>query len=174
MIGWGVKKHGTPQRLISSGIVLALVTFFLVGAALAFVGYWPNARYTEEDIHRLVAHQLAYARIEKSKTGILKFDTRPDAFHFSDGRRSENSKIDFGADAKTFTMLVLPRGKIPFFPYNYFTAFPSFRADESGQIRMIMTQDENTICPPDAPVVSKVEESEIKNQQENLERFGVN
>jgi hypothetical protein len=172
MIEWGVAKHGKPQRLISAGVVLILVTTFLSGVALAFVGYWPRTRYIEKDISRFVAYQLAYARKEKNKNGFMKFDTRPDAFHFSFIRRSEGTKIDFSSDASTFTMLVPPAGKIPFFPYNHFTAFPTFRADESGQIRMIMTQDKNAICPPDAPVVSKVEESEIKNQEEYIERFG--
>ena len=50
----------------------------------------------------------------------------------------------------------------PFFPYNYFFTRPSYRADETGQIRMIYTHNKLERCPPEAPVVRIVSEDEIQ------------
>jgi hypothetical protein len=46
--------------------------------------------------------------------------------------------------------------RFPFFPYNYLLSQPSYRADETGQIRMIYVHNENKLCPENAPVVMNV------------------
>ena len=54
--------------------------------------------------------------------------------------------------------------RFPFFPYNYLTSQPSYRADETGQIRMAHVHKGDQICPADAPVVMKVSNEDIQKE----------
>lgn len=175
LIKWGIQQHGVPTRLIASGSLLALITCFLVGGAVAFLGYFPQgSKYEMERLKRFTAYQIALARRTKDQAGNPQFIYRPNNFETVNFLQSAGNTIDFAHDGKGFTILQLPKRKLPFFPYNFLTAYPSFRADQTGQIRMIMVNNENIICPSDAQVVSKVEESDIKNQDEKIEKFGIN
>jgi hypothetical protein len=53
---------------------------------------------------------------------------------------------------------------LPVFPYNYMTAVPSYRADETGQIRMIRAKRNGQLCPVDAPVIMKIEVQDLKKE----------
>ena len=50
------------------------------------------------------------------------------------------------------------------FPYNYLTAVPSYRADETGQIRMIRAKRKGQVCPTDAPVIMKIEVQDLQKK----------
>ena len=211
MIAWGFKslsrreipdylKKANPWRLIPAGTVLALVTVFLVGQALAFLDYWPPG---EGPLERFVAFELAYSRLEESRTGQARF-IRPSgeedlysflfknvflyvprypgeppsleicSFHFWGTHGSLPPHVEFGKDDQSFTIYVRPLAKFPFFPYDYLTSQPSFRADETGKIRMVMTHSNATLCPPDAPVVTQVTEAEIKEMMTEIEQGAKN
>lgn len=175
LIKWGIQQHGVPTRLIASGSLLTLITCFLVGGAIAFLGYFPQgSKYEMERLKTFTAYQIALARRTKDQAGNPQYIYRPNNFETVNFLQSAGNTIDFARDGKGFTILKLPKRKLPFFPYNYLTAYPSFRADQTGQIRMVMVNNENIICPPDAQVVSKVEESDIKKQEEIIEKFGIN
>ena len=66
------------------------------------------------------------------------------------------------------TVYMLPMGKMPFFPFNYLTSQPSYRADETGRIRMLRVHRRNHLCPEDAPVVMRVETEDIEDAFDNL------
>lgn len=172
MIGWGLRSGTTrvkPERLaeadrwrlIPAGVLLVVVTLFLMGMAVAFVGYWPSSRIFERELRRFVTYQLAYGNLEESRSGNVRFRRlTPDSDEFwrvffvlSSLRKSV--RIEYGADDKTFTVHVLPAA-FPFFPYNYLTSQPCYHADETGQIRMTYVHNRDERCAGDAPVVMRV------------------
>lgn len=187
MITWGFharsnredKEHlmdVTPWRLISAGIVLIPVTIFFIGQAIAFVGYWPmiGQKDREAGLKDFVTYKLAYARWEKTNTGKTFFhavqedDKKYNYKGFSPS--SSYVQIEYSEDGKHFTVYMLPHGHFPFFPYNYFTSQPSYRVDETGQIRMVMVNKRDKKCPTDAPIVMKVSEFGIKNKLQEIEK----
>lgn len=162
-----------PARLKAAGAVLAVIALFLMGQAIAFVGYWPGyaGRERLQAFHRFVAHQLAYAKRQESRTGIRQYqqlrgkELREYLFSTLD---SPAFRIDYGPGGGSFTAHLVPR-RFPFFPYNYLTSLPSYRADQSGQIRMVQVHWPDSLCPPDAPVVMSVSQEDIKTARERLE-----
>jgi hypothetical protein len=187
MFRWGVgalskeKKpdhltEASPKRLISSGIVLVLVVFFLAGMSIAFVGYWPTSqKYVEAWLKEFVAHQIAQARMEATKAGGPQYkEIDKDLNRFKSGR-IKNIGVEYGKDHKSFVLYLTPDSttgvfRYPFFPYNYFVSHPSYRADETGRIRMVYVHNRFERCPPDAPVVRTIREAEIRNEMEKIKQ----
>lgn len=183
MISWGILSwrrtraehlaNAKPWRLIPAGGLLILTTLFLLGMAAAFVNYWPTTKLRgEETLKKFVTYQLAYAQMQKEKTGNTQFHKIGPAnskYIINSMRNFDKLKINYTADGKGFVAYLLP-SRFPFFPYNYLTAQPTYRADESGQIRMIYVHKKEIFCPPDAPVVWKASESEIKEMIERINK----
>ena len=170
MIWWGWRAHAShervahlieanPSRLIPAGALLIPITLFLMGMSVAFVGYWP---FPDEDaLVEFVAYQLAYAKLEESRAGERRFDPKYDR----DFRWWSYVDVEYGADGKSFKVYMLSSRKFPSFPYNYLTSQPSYRADETGQIRMIYVRNGER-CPADAPVVLQVDQDILKALQD--------
>jgi len=186
MLNWGARgqklaaaelaedgRRPRPARLMAAGAVLAAITLFLMGQAFAFVGYWPTyaGREKLQQFQRLVAHQLAYAERQESRTGIHQHrrmtgeELRQSSFY---ALANPSFRIDYGPEERSFTAYLAP-GHFPFFPYNYLTSQPSYRADESGQIRMVQVHWQGALCPPDALVVMTIGQDEIKAARQRLE-----
>ena len=180
MIQWGWRARSSherpehlsevnPRRLIPAGAFLIPITIFLMGMPVAFLDYWPAPR--ARLLIDFVAYQIAYADSEESKTGERRFHeiTRDDP-EFCEFFKLACSNIDieYGADGKSFTIYLLPVRIFHFFPYNYLTSHPSFRADETGQIRMTYVHNGER-CPPDAPVVTKVDDYTIKDYRMKIQ-----
>lgn len=182
MISWGREarpvnnapghlRQANPWRLIPAGGLLIASTIFLIGMAIAFFGYFPEMALEDKEavLKKFVAHQLAYARLAKSERGEIRYhkitNNDPEYQNFFDNspffHQHHTVHFNYSADEKYFTVYVLPVG-FPLFPYNYLTPRPSYRADETGQIRMIRVHKQNVLCPPDAPVVREVQEEDIK------------
>jgi hypothetical protein len=71
--------------------------------------------------------------------------------------------IEFGPDGKTFTAWLPPLAKFrPWIPFNYLDWIPSWRADESGQIRMKRVPNTER-CLPDAPVVMVADQQKVQH-----------
>ena len=166
-------RRPRPARLVAAGTVLAAITLFLMGQAFAFVGYWPTyaGREKLQQFQRFVAHQLAYAERQESQSGIRQYrkmtgeELRQSPFR---ALASPSFRIDYGPGERSFTAYLIPGG-FPFFPYNYLTSQPSYRADQSGQIRMVQVHWKDTLCPSDAPIVMSIGQEEIKAARQRLE-----
>ncbi len=186
MISWGLRarvSRETPEhlkqanrwRLIPAGVLLIPVTLLLMGMPLASMNE-PVVRYfLARIVPEFVAYQLAYAEFTETRTGDRRFHTiQRDDPEFCDffRRACRGSQIDveYGTDGKSFTVYVVPDHKFQFFPYNYLTSHPSFRADETGQIRMMYVRNRER-CPPDAPVVMKVDESSVQYYKRKTKTF---
>jgi hypothetical protein len=181
MLIWGLgslaskkkSKHlinAKPYRLIPAGVSLVCVSLFLGGMGIAFVPYMPD--YINEDssrvetLRQIAAYHLAYAEVEQSVSGQIRFPNLNEdgrAYRSYSGNRSK-IRSDYSQDGKHFTIYMLPRHQFPLFPYNYVTSQPSYRADETGQIRMAQVHKWDQICPADAPVVMKVGNEDIKKE----------
>jgi len=175
MISWGLEarsgeerseylREANPLRLIVAGSVLVPVTLLLAGMPFAFNGYFPYP--FGKELVKFVAYQLAYAHFEESRTGERRFRkiTKEDLEFcqlFSMACRRSYVDVDYDADGKSFTVYMLPPHRFPFFPYNYFTSQPSYRADETGQIRMVYVHKRER-CPADAPVVLQIDRDILK------------
>lgn len=185
MIIWGFqarpnrehKAHlidASPRRLIPAGVILIFLAIFFVGMATAFVGYWPYIGQADREagLKDFVAYKLAYARWETNNTGKTSYRALPDekdynfkGFSFS----SSFVQIEYSKDGEHFAVYVLPNEHFPFFPYNHFASQPSYRADETGRIRMVMVNKRDKKCPIDAPIVMQVSELDVKNMLREIE-----
>jgi len=163
-----------PMLLMSEILILpVMITLFLMGQAFAFVGYWPSyaGRERFQQFQRFVAHQMAHAERQESQSGIRQYrrmageDLRQSPFY---APASPSFRIDYGPGERSFTAYLVP-GRFPFFPYNYLTSQPSYRADQSGQIRMVNVRWKDALCPPDAPIVMTIGQEEIKAARQRLE-----
>ncbi|HEX7550655.1 MAG TPA: hypothetical protein VF579_08785, partial [Candidatus Methylomirabilis sp.] len=139
----------------------------------SFAAYWPVGEEARQKAFRqFVAYQIAIGRREQARTGQVRYSPT------EAGRSPETScpiplpagaRVEYAPDGSGFTLLMFPKTPFPFFPYNYLTSQPSYRAGGTGQIRMIEVHGRNTVCPPDAPVVAQVSQEEIEGMQRLLE-----
>jgi hypothetical protein len=175
MLGWGLEtlargekpahlKAARPWRLISSSVFLIVFTLFLTGFSVVFL----SPLHSEFKYHRMeralkefVIHQIAYAHEHKTATGQSRFDEEAQDNYF---RAFPNTRVEYSPDGNHFTV-VMPPDFVPIFPYNHLTAVPSYRADETGQIRMIRVKRKNRLCPIDAPVIIKID---VQNLQKEM------
>ena len=184
MVWWGFRARSaetrpphlvqaSPRRLLPAGAVLIVITTFLTGMALCFAAYWPVGKGARQKVFReFVAYQVAVGRQEQTKTGRVRY--RRIEAQTSDRtscpiRLPAGARVEYAPDMTGFTLLLPPKTRFPLFPYNYLTSQPSYRADGTGQIRMIEVHDRDTICPPDGPVVARVSEAEIEGMQQLLD-----
>ena len=182
MLNWGFQAgsfgnnrgylyFASPLRLIGAGVSLILISVFLTGMAIAFSGY-SSFPYTLAgsgyiNMEQFVSNHIAYSRLENEKEGTQgESDTLPPL----PGRNNvpslkspgSNVRIEYNHDNHRVTVYILPSRRFPFFPYNYLISQPSYRADETGEIRMIRVHRQDQICPNDAPVVQRIEDQEIE------------
>ena len=172
MIGWAVTAlapgekpaHLTgarPWRLISSSILLITITVFLVGLSLVFTGSLVREykyRNLEVALKNFVSYQIAYTQQHKTQTGRPRFDQAARDVYF---QAYPSARVEYSPDDRHFTVTAPPE-YLPIFPYNYLTAAPSYRADETGQIRMIRVRNKEHLCPADAPVIMKIDEHDLE------------
>jgi hypothetical protein len=108
-----------------------------------------------------ITHQLAYAREEEANTGHRRFHrTTPAELREWFGgwsRLGHEVHVDYGTDAQRFTVYITPCCSLLFFPYYYLTSRPAYRADDTGQIRMVYVHRDHVRCPADVPVVLRVD-----------------
>ena len=175
MLGWGLTAltrgekpvHLTgarPWRLISCSMGLMIITVFLVGLSIVFTGSLVREykyRNLEEALQNFVSYQIAYAREHKAQTGRSGFDKAARDVYL---KAYPHARVEYSPDDQKFTVVVPPED-VPVFPYNYMTAIPSYRADETGRIRMIRVRSKNHLCPADAPVIMQVEAQDFKKTQ---------
>ena len=174
MLGWGLEAlargekpaHLTaarPWRLISCSVSLIVFTLFLSGFSVVFLSPLHNEyKYhrMERALKEFVIHQIAYAHKHKTATGQPRFDEAAQDVYFGS---FTNTRVEYSPDGNHFTV-VMPPDFLPIFPYNYLTAVPSYRADETGQIRMIRVRKKDQLCPVDAPVIMKIEVQDSKKK----------
>lgn len=172
MIGWGLATMSRGQkpahligasswRLISSSICLITITVFLVGLSLVFTGnFIREYKYRDLEIalKNFVSYQIAYAQQQKKTTGRSRFDQAACDVYLKTYPRA---RVEYSPDDLHFTVIA-PPDYLPVFPYNYMTAAPSYRADETGQIRMIRVRSKNHLCPANAPVIMKIDEQDLQ------------
>jgi len=177
LVNWGWKSNSRSEthkwRLTLAGVALCLLALFLMGSAVVFVGYWPDLHqsYQVNALKRLIAFEIAYGRTAKERTGETRFyKVRPgDGNEYAQAvLRRGNVSVNFDSDDKHFTVFVLPYSKFPPWPYRHWTKQGSYRADETGQIRMIWVQRSDEVCPADAPVVMKVDEEDIGQMMKHV------
>lgn len=190
MIIWGIQArhnlenkehllHANPKRLIPSGVILIFITIFLVGMATALLGYYHwmefgrNIRKREAYLKDFVTYKLAYAKWEENSTGKTFFQPITENMkkyneHKDFSPAYYNLQTEYSENGKHFTVYLLPK-HFPFFPYNYFVSRPSYRADEIGQIRMVMVHKRDKKCHRDAPIVMQVSELGVKKALRAIE-----
>ena len=182
MVWWGLKPSALLAgvetrgwRLAIAGVAMCLVALFLMGSAVVFVGYWPDSyqggqiRY----LKRLLAYEIAYGRAEKEQTGetrLYRIKPGDENEYTRELFRHGNVRVDFDPDDKHFTIYVLPYSKFPPWPYGHWTKQGSYRADETGQIRMIWVKRIDEVCPADAPIVMKVDEDDVREMMKVVDK----
>jgi len=188
MLFWGIDAFSrqktspdlagvNPRRLIMASMSLFVVTVFLSGMAVAFVGFWPRyyQEQREEGLKDIVTHHIAYAGLEAERTGETAFHPLPvdimDSWKYT--IPVPDVKIEFSQDHQSFAVYLLPK-QLPFFPFNYLTSQPSYRGDQTGRIRMIRVNRKDHLCPDDAPVVMRVGTAEIEKVMKDLRKGSEN
>jgi len=187
MVRWGLQARApherraylaaaSPRRLLPAGTMLIAITALLLGMGLAFAAYWPVGEGPRQQaLRQFVAYQLAVAQEEQTRAGRARFRpieaTRPPQ-SACPVRLPAGARVEYAPDESGFTVLMLPKTRFPFFPYNYLTSQPSYRADGTGKIRMIPVHDSSMACPADAPVVAQVSEEEVERARRLLAGMG--
>jgi hypothetical protein len=181
MLIWGFRARqaegpehlveASARRLLTAGSVLALCTVFLMGMSLAFLSYWPRSEeIVEQTITDFVAYEIAFSRLEQERNGRARFyELTPTHLkqRFQQIGGARKIRLEYSQEMEAFDVYLPPSatshfGGFPFFPYNYLVSHPTYRADETGEIRMSYTHHADGLCPADAPVVRRVEELEIE------------
>ncbi len=167
---------GKSIRLITCGLLIIIMAIGIVGLNIVFVGQRRQSNSTsiiENDLRELVKYQLKVGEVHREKSGVVLYeepDTRneggPYIFkgnYFFPGERfwrirhwSEYWGIEFtiGKDGKAFEIFIWPK-RFPLFPYNYLISYPSFFADQTGNLRYIRVHSPIR-CPRDAPIFDRV------------------
>lgn len=183
MVRWGLGARedarpahlaaADPRRLLPAGIALLVLTIALLGLVVAFAGYAPIGEgRRQETLRQFLVYQIAVGREAQARTGRLRF--RPVEAGDTDPRcrppvrLPDGARIEYAPDESGFTILLPPRARFPFFPYNHLTSQPSFRADSTGRIRMIEVHDRESLCPADAPVVAEISDADVERMQRLL------
>ena len=172
-----------PWRLIPAGCFILLVTVSLCGMMVAYHKdlrspyWWLRKEKREEVLKEFIGYQLAHARIQKSRGELSLFDKIPkndpkylEFFDISSSAIESSSKIftlnvdtEYDKEGKHFTIYMLPEPDTFWpFPFSYIFPKPSFRADDTGKIRMVHVSKVDHRCPADAPVVDKIGEKDIQ------------
>lgn len=186
MLWWGMRarsaglrpahlQKANPWRLIPAGLSLVVLSLFLGSLPIAFLGYYPWDSSGTESLKKFVTYQLALGRLEQARTGQVRF-RRIDKLDLRmtgcGDRLRRGTRVEYDPSETRFTVLMLPKARFPFFPYNYLTSQPTYRADEAGKIRMMHVHHEDVVCPPDAPIVMQVTEQDIQEMLKRLDELG--
>jgi hypothetical protein len=163
-----------PLRMFAASAALLLATVLLWGLFVASWGWsgWSTdlqSDLAEEHVRDFVAYQLAYAEEHKGEAGKPRFAKLGVGQDFNGHPRSTPTEVEYAEDGRGFTIHVLVSKSVPFWPYNYIFRQRAYRADESGQIRMIRVSSSKQRCPPDGPVVWKVTQEEIAHARSSME-----
>jgi hypothetical protein len=186
MLWWGMRARpagprlahlqtANPWRLIPAGLSLVVLSLFLGSLPIAFFGYYPWDSSGTESLKKYVTYQLALGRLEQARTGQAKFRRIEEQALQTTGcgdRLRGGTRVEYDPSETGFTVLMLPKARFPFFPYNHLTSQPTYRADEAGKIRMISVHHQDAVCPPDAPVVMQVTEQDIQEMLKRLDSHG--
>ena len=151
-------EHGcTP-----SPSILVVVAVFIGGFAFAFTGTGPPPfpQTRVEALRKFVALQMAGDDVPyevASNRKQLEQDLIERMNSFRSVQRTLVERRNGG-----FTIYMLPgERRFPFFPYSYMFEAPSYRADQTGAIRMVYVRHRDERCPPNAPVVLHVTKADL-------------
>ncbi len=144
-------------RLIFSGVGLLLSASLSLSLIFVFYQPWSGRYNDDQSLLRLLKKKLSFGMEHKHANGQSFYNRDEDAYF-----NSPRFKFIYGKDDETFTILVLP-DKLPAWPYNLLVSMPSLRADQTGQIRLILVHNNFEECPPDAPVVHIVDKQEVSD-----------
>jgi hypothetical protein len=157
-----------PWRLQTCGLLLMAATILMTGTLFVYPvgdlsGHYLQGRRLS-DLREFVAYQAWYYEANGQYAKIDHQNEALGAF-FSDIYRDQSQEVHvhYTPDLKHYTVLLPSVREYPLF-YKYLSVDSSFRADDSGQIRMISVHHKGRICPPDAPVVYTVSEEDIQKQ----------
>lgn len=148
----------SPNRLISAGSMLIVITLMFMSVITVFDLYSPAAQFSRkyrlEGIKALTAHLTALSRgNSRAKEDLSR---AAEAFISEHHMPEMNDRIMIlpGRDAKGFILHATP--VLPPFPFNYLTRQPAYLSDETGTIRTCYVNTRGTTCPPDATVVTDI------------------
>jgi hypothetical protein len=145
----------SPNRLISAGSMLIVITLMLMSVITVFDLYSPAAQFSREyrleGIKALTAHLTALSRDDSRAKEDLSRAAEAFISEHHMPAMSDGIMILPGRDAKGFILQATPI--LPPFPFNYLTRQPAYLSDETGTIRMCYVNTRGTTCPPDALIV---------------------
>lgn len=168
LIRWSIRPpvEGAPRgRLAVAGSLLLIIAIAAGGLAPAFIAIYPPAnRNRVAALQNFVALEMAGDNLppavaakrqefERSLMERMQYYEYPDS----------DSRVIMQRSRGGFTLFMLPAEKrFPFFPYNFLMSAPSYRADQTGAIRMIYVHERNQRCPAGAPIVYQVSGGDLE------------
>lgn len=162
-------------RLRMAGVGLICSFFILVSTAFVFLVPW-DARYCDHtQLLRFLKYQVAYG-MQHQRDGLPVFDyvvpgVSPLWNEMRRGchwRAESKFEVVYYNENHRFVIFLTPHA-LPIFPFNLITEMPSFRADQTGAIRMCFVHWNGEKCPEEAPVVHIVDPAEIRGPDYWLE-----
>jgi hypothetical protein len=180
LIHWGIRARGTdpegpfrdvkPARMIMAGVVLIPIVFVAEATIFAFLGaYEYGMEYRYPGMRKYVAYRLALRTPPSPERSRLEADAAKNFENYSEymNRFRDTSTIRlFRIEEQKnnhFAVYLVPAVmKFPFWPYDRWFSAPTYRADDSGDIRMTYVHSRQW-CPANAPVVDRVGPADIKS-----------
>ncbi len=180
LIRWGAMARGAdpvgpfrdvrPARMITAGAVLIPIVFAASATIFAFVGAWDfGIEYRYEGMRKYVAYRLALRTPPSAQRSKLEADATKNFEYYGlnmNGFRDPKTKKFFRIEernANHFSVYLRPTVlKFPFWPYDRWFSAPTYRADDTGDIRMAYVHSSQW-CPPGAPIVDRVGPRDVKS-----------
>ncbi len=167
-------------RKRAAALVMALSAIFLAGWSAAYSG--DRLSFYDDEIARGVreftAYQLSYRQHShrfQPLTPAQVLDRWKIDFAAVQHRNAApvavvSIDISYAPAGDHFVIRVKPRGPFPFVPYNFFTSWTVYRADDSGAVRAERVHFDRW-CSERAPVIARVGDLRwfLANEQKNAE-----
>jgi hypothetical protein len=178
LIRWGMMARGAdpdgpfsevkPGRMTTAGIVLIPIVLIAAATNFAFLGAWDlGIEYRYQGMRKYVAYRLALRTPLSSERLKLESDSAKnfkDYNEYMNGFRDTRTIRLFRIEEQKnnhFAVYLLPAVlKFPFWPYDRWFSAPTYRADDTGAIRMSYVHSRQ-LCPSNAPIVDRVGPADI-------------
>jgi len=150
--------------MTTSAILIIVVGGFFLSVMVAFAAAWDlGNEYRYPAMRKYVAYRLALRTPPSPQRAALEKEAEKNLEYYRDSMRGmHDRKVRIDENGQHFVAYLLPNvGRFPYRPYDSTFSAPTYRADDTGAIRMKYAQSFEW-CPADAPIVDRVTADDVK------------
>ena len=151
-------------RMTTFAILIIVVGGFFLSVMVAFAAAWDlGNEYRYPAMRKYVAYRLALRTPPSPQRAALEKEAEKNLEYYRDSMSGiHERKVRIDENGQHFAVYLLPNvGRFPFRPYDRTFSAPTYRADDTGAIRMKYAQSFEW-CPPNAPIVDRVTADDVR------------